>query len=121
MGYDRDDSFPFNFEPNLNPFGSKSKGKLSPRSFPFNVKANGNIVFSVCVTPRDCSAFRHHGSPIVDISLNPPVHHSSIVLRGLRGALNCSPIMTREARFWDSKCEFFFQSGPPADWPIALR
>ena len=33
MGYGRGDSFPFNFEPNRNPFGSKSKGKLSPRSY----------------------------------------------------------------------------------------
>ena len=28
MGYDRGDSFPFDFEPNGLPFGSKSKGKL---------------------------------------------------------------------------------------------
>ena len=34
MGYDRGDSFPFNFEPNGNPFGSKSKGNLLPRSYP---------------------------------------------------------------------------------------
>ena len=34
MGYDRGDSFLFDFEPNGNPFGSKSKGKLSPRSYP---------------------------------------------------------------------------------------
>ena len=34
MGYDRGDSFPFDFEPNGIPFGSKSKGKLSPRSYP---------------------------------------------------------------------------------------
>ena len=34
MGYDRDESFPSDFEPNGNPFGSKSKGKLSPRSYP---------------------------------------------------------------------------------------
>ena len=33
-GYDRGDSFPFNFEPNGIPFGSESKGKLSPRSYP---------------------------------------------------------------------------------------
>ena len=32
MGYDCGDSFPFDFEPNEIPFGSKSKGKLSPRS-----------------------------------------------------------------------------------------
>ena len=34
MGYDRRDSFPYDFEPNGIPFGSKSKGKLSPRSYP---------------------------------------------------------------------------------------
>ena len=33
MGYDRGDSFPFDFESNEIPFGSKSKGKLSPRSY----------------------------------------------------------------------------------------
>ena len=27
MGYDHRDSFPLDFEPNGNPFGSKSKGK----------------------------------------------------------------------------------------------
>ena len=44
MGYDRGDSFPFDFEPNGIPFGSKSKRKMSPRSMvdhiPFNVKGN---------------------------------------------------------------------------------
>jgi len=34
MGYDRGVSFPFDVEPNWIPFGSKSKGKLSPRSYP---------------------------------------------------------------------------------------
>ena len=34
MGYDRGASFCFDFEPNEIPFGSKSKGKLSPRSYP---------------------------------------------------------------------------------------
>ena len=34
MGYDCGDSFPFDFEPKGIPFGSKSKGKLSPRSYP---------------------------------------------------------------------------------------
>ena len=32
MGYDRGDSFPFDFEPNGFPFGEKSKEKLSPWS-----------------------------------------------------------------------------------------
>ena len=34
MGYDRSDSFSVDFEQNVIPFGSKSKGKLSPRSYP---------------------------------------------------------------------------------------
>ena len=34
MGYDRGDSFPLDFEPNGLTFGSKSKGKLSARSYP---------------------------------------------------------------------------------------
>ena len=34
MGYDRGDRFPFTFEPNGIPFGSKLKEKLSPRSYP---------------------------------------------------------------------------------------
>ena len=33
MGYDRGDSFPFDFEPNGLPLGSKSKSKLSPIQF----------------------------------------------------------------------------------------
>ena len=34
MGYDHGDRFPSDFDPNGTPFGSKSKGKLSPRSYP---------------------------------------------------------------------------------------
>ena len=34
MGYVRGENFPFNFEPNGFPFGSKLTGKLSPRSYP---------------------------------------------------------------------------------------
>ena len=34
MGYDRGDSFPFDFEPNRNPLGLKTEEKLSPRSYP---------------------------------------------------------------------------------------
>ena len=34
MGYDRGDSIPVDFEPDGIPFGSKSKGKMSPLSYP---------------------------------------------------------------------------------------
>ena len=36
VGYDRGDSFPLYFEPNEIPFGSKAKGKPSPRSYPIH-------------------------------------------------------------------------------------
>ena len=42
MGYDRGDSFPFDFEPNGNPFGSKSKGKLS---YPIQYERKWNASF----------------------------------------------------------------------------
>ena len=40
MGYDRGDSFPIDFKPYGAPFGSKSKGKLSPRSYPIQCERN---------------------------------------------------------------------------------
>ena len=40
MGYDRGDSFPFYFEQNGVPFGSKSKGNCHHDHIPFNVKGN---------------------------------------------------------------------------------
>ena len=45
MGYDHGDSFPFDFEPNGNPFGSKSKGKLSQRSYPIQFERKLNTSF----------------------------------------------------------------------------
>ena len=44
MGCDCSESFPFDFEPNGNPFGSKSKGNCRYDHIPFNVEGNGNIV-----------------------------------------------------------------------------
>ena len=45
MGYDRGDSFLFDFEPNGIPFGSKLKGKLSPRSYPIQFERKWNYSF----------------------------------------------------------------------------
>ena len=48
MGYDRDDSFPYDFEPNRISFGSESrKENCHHDHIPFNMKENGNIVLSV--------------------------------------------------------------------------
>ena len=47
MGFDRDDSFPFDFEPNGIPFGSENwKENCHHDHIPLNLKRNGNIVFS---------------------------------------------------------------------------
>ena len=45
MEYDHGDSFPFDFEPNGNPFGSKLKGKLSPRSYPIQCERKWKYSF----------------------------------------------------------------------------
>ena len=45
MGYDRRDSFPFDFEPNEVPFGSKSKGKLSLRPYLIQYERKWNTSF----------------------------------------------------------------------------
>ena len=47
MGYDRGDSSPFDLEPNGITFGSKSKGRLSQRSYPIQFESKWNISFSV--------------------------------------------------------------------------
>ena len=45
MGYERGDSFPFDFELNGIPFGFKSKGKLSPRSYPIQCERKWKYSF----------------------------------------------------------------------------
>ena len=48
MGSDRGDSFPLDSEPNGIPFGSENrKENRHHDQIPFNVKGNGNIIFSV--------------------------------------------------------------------------
>ena len=52
MGYDRGGSFPFEFGPNESPFGSKSEGKLSSRSYPIQFERKWKYSFlSVPVQP----------------------------------------------------------------------
>ena len=87
MGYDRGDSFLFDFEPNVFSFCSKSKGK-----------GNGNIVFPLdrktsndrLIAVRETGVPRHQGGPIEGLP-EPPVHHSTTVLRALRGYLTWAP------------------------------
>ena len=55
MGYNRGDSFPFDFDPNGFPFGSKSNRNSIQIHIPFNLKGNRNIVFSVKIPECVCS------------------------------------------------------------------
>ena len=45
MGYDRGERLPLDFEPNGIPFGSKSMGNLSPRSYPIQFERKWNKSF----------------------------------------------------------------------------
>ena len=55
MEYDRGDSFPFDFEPNGILFDSKSKGKLSPRSYPIQFERKWKYGF--LSLPKSCFAY----------------------------------------------------------------
>ena len=54
MGYDRGDSFPFDFEPNGILFGAKSKGKLSPQSYPLQFERKWKHSFLSVFIARHC-------------------------------------------------------------------
>ena len=49
------DSFPFDFEQNGYPFGSKSKGKLSPGSYPIQFERKSNTSFLSATHLGNCS------------------------------------------------------------------
>ena len=68
MGYD---SFPFDFEPNEFPFGSKSKGKLLLRSYTIQCERKWNTSFLSVVAD-------HLPSYLVKIS-RAKIYHRGIV------------------------------------------
>ena len=82
MGYDRGDSFPFDFEPNGITFGSKLKGKPSPDHIPFNLKGNGYIDFSVY-----CICFRSNNNSIHTLSMYGGVTLSSNITHNFTGCV----------------------------------
>ena len=55
MAYNRGDSFPFDFEPNRIPFGSKSREKLSIRSYPIQSERKWKCSFHSVFNQRDRS------------------------------------------------------------------
>ena len=129
MGYDRGDSFPFDFEPNGIPFGSKSKGKPSPRSYPIQFvrkwkysslsvghfggqfwatldwKNNSDRMSYSC--PRDYSVSRQPCLPNLRHPPKPlgPSQHYRI--EGIKGG-KIAPIISIDASLSDSICNFLF-------------
>ena len=61
MGYDRGDSFSFDFEPKGIPFGSKSKGKLSPRSY--SIQCERKWIHSFLSARKQCKYLCLLGKP----------------------------------------------------------
>ena len=60
MGYDRGDSFPCDFEPTGIPSGSKSKGKLSPRSYPIQCERKWKHSFLSAHDPHEAVPSARH-------------------------------------------------------------
>ena len=75
------DSFPFDFEPNGFPFGSKSKGKLSPRSYSIQCERKWNTSFLRVQLSARLVTDLHPPSP----HLKALKHHNTMVLWCLRG------------------------------------
>ena len=63
-----------------------------------------------CSCPRDWRFSASWSAQLKDL-LKPFVHHSTIVLRGLRDALYWSPIMPRDASLSHRQCKLFQPGG----------
>ena len=95
MGYDRRDSFPFDFEPNGLLFGSKSKGKLSTWSYPIQYERKWKTSFLSVATGKPhhlyffYESFRliTHWWP----TLNPSVAYLQVIIGGFDGGPKCRP------------------------------
>ena len=74
MGYDRGDGFTLDFELNGIPFGSKSKGKLSPRSYPIQFDRKGNTRFPSVETAEVRSQRCHYSEAFRAQSSPTPTH-----------------------------------------------
>ena len=81
MGYDRGDSFPFDFELNGILFGLKSKGKLSLRSYPIQCEWKWKYSF-LSVNYAHSYDKRHRKNTIVYILHFSTLTQHSIVHTG---------------------------------------
>ena len=112
MVYNRGDSFPFDFERNGIPFGSKSKGKLSPRSYPIQCERNWKYSFlsvqrSEVQLSERLASLGIMGRPIEGPPETLLEHHNTIwYWRVLRSALNRAPRMESDRRWEFSESNY---------------
>ena len=101
MGYDRGDSFSFDFEPNGISFDSKSKGKLSPRSYPIQFERKWKHSFLSVPTQekQNRTAVRETSSASLGFNCRSLKHHSTVVVRGLREDLSIGPVSRTAVEF----------------------
>ena len=91
-----------------------------------------------CTAVWETGVSGHHGAPM-EIPLESSVHLNTIILRCLKGAFNCSPMMTRERQicppvftartsvlvdssprygFWSGRCGSFTDINEPYSSPL---
>ena len=93
---------------NLIPFDSKEiKRVFAPLNFVFLCRCGQQKATPNITAVRETSVSRHHRGPIEGPPEPPRTSQHSIVLRGLRRALRCSPILPRDVSLSDSRCKFF--------------
>ena len=110
MGYDRGDSFPLDFEPNEYSFSSKSKGKLSPRSYPIQFEGKWNTGFLSAHTRlgKNVPRLSEKLAPlcIIETLLNPSVqyycgirHNSAVMSESIQGGPQLGPHDAKTRKF----------------------
>ena len=95
MGYDRGDSFPFDFEANENLFGLKSKGQLSPRSYP--IQCERKCKHSFLSLTHSCLPLRSTFAVRETASLGQQMLNATVGINGLKGKNN---IRTKHQPLW---------------------
>ena len=95
MGYDRGNSFPFDFEPVGVPFGLKSKGKLSPRSYPIQCERKWNTNFlsepGKPTTVPETSVWRYPGPSLCEGYSEAPRASRQYCSEGFKGNTQLVP------------------------------
>ena len=104
MGYDRGDSFPFDFLNQMEFHLVQNRMENCHQDhIPFTVKGIEDIVFSVMAIRKTGVSWLLGGQ--MESPLKPLGSSQHCRMRGLRGSLNWTPFMPRDASVWNSRCK----------------